>query len=96
MTAVTSVVVAESDVVSCELGGGLALLDLRSGTYYSINKVGAYVWGLLAEPRPLTDVCDTMVQAFEVDRQRCEADVVELITGLEAAGLVRVSDGAPA
>ena len=96
MTAVTSVVVAESDVVSCELGGGLALLDLRSGTYYSINKVGAYVWDLLAEPRPLTDVCDTMAEAFEVDRQRCEADVVELITGLEAAGLVRVSDGAPA
>ncbi len=96
MVSPTSVVAAESEVVSCEMGGGLALLDLRSSTYYSINTVGAVVWELLQAPKPVTAVCEGVVARFNVDPERCQADVLALVERLQSAGLVTVTDGAPA
>ena len=47
---------ATNDAVACEFGNGLALLNLKSNIYYSLNSVGAYVWDLIQEPRPIADI----------------------------------------
>ena len=39
-----SVIAAEEQVISCELAGGAALLDLRSGTYFGLNEIGSEIW----------------------------------------------------
>jgi hypothetical protein len=36
--------VVSPDVIDCPLGDGLAVLDTRSGTCFSLNRSGAVVW----------------------------------------------------
>ncbi|RVD16044.1 PqqD family protein [Mesorhizobium sp. M4B.F.Ca.ET.017.02.2.1] len=83
-------VTATSDAVACEFGSGLALLNLRSNIYYSLNSVGAYIWELIQEPRPIADIRTAVQTRYDVDPERCKADVDGLLKGLAEAGLARL------
>ena len=91
-----TVVLADKDVFACELGGGQALLDLRSSTYYSINSVGSHVWTLLQKPIALGEIQASVLETFEVDAARCRSDVMALIGQFADAGLVQVQNEKPA
>jgi len=86
------VIRANHDVVFCELGGGMALLDLRSNTYYGLNKVGARIWELVQEPRSVSQLCDAIMAQYDVEPSRCYGDVVALLRQLADAKLVRMGD----
>jgi hypothetical protein len=88
----TSVIAAGDEVVSCDLAGGAALLDLRSSTYYSLNAVGYEIWGLVKEPRAVSDIRDELLARYDVDPARCYDDLVALLRKLADAGLIRVVD----
>lgn len=91
-----SVIRADPDVVACELGGGAALLDLRTSTYYSLNPVGSRVWDLVQEPASFTAIREAITAAYDVDVATCHADLVALLGRLSEAGLVKIADAAPA
>ena len=83
-------VVSSGDAVACEFGDGLALLHLKSNIYYSLNGVGAYIWELIQEPRSLVDIRAAVLTRYDVDAERCKADVEGLLKGLTEAGLARL------
>ena len=85
-----SIVVACKDQVSCELEGEAAILDLKSGTYFGLNPVGAIVWSMIAEPRRVTEICDALLHRYDVAPEQCDREVVELLGELRAQGLIRV------
>jgi hypothetical protein len=89
-------VVAHAQIVSCALGQGAALLDMQSGSYYSLNPVGAHVWTMIQTPRPLGDLVSSVCETFDVTRETCQSDLHRLIDELSAAGLIDTSDAAAA
>ena len=91
MLTVDSIIRAGPDQVSCDLGGETAILQLTEGVYYSLDAVGTRIWELIQQPIRVGELCDRIVGEFEVDRDRCENDLLELIRELRGAGLVEVS-----
>ena len=83
-------VIATKDAVACEFGNGLALLDLKSNVYYSLNGVGAYIWQQIQTATPISDVHSAVLERYNVDPERCKADVDGLLKGLVDSGLARV------
>ena len=83
---------ASKDAVACEFGNGLALLDMRSNIYYSLNSVGAYIWELIQEPKPLVEIRSAVLERYNVEPERCKAGVDGLLKGLADAGLARLHD----
>lgn len=83
-------VAAREGVLFQQLQDEAVLLSLDSGQYFGLDPVGTRIWNLLAEGKPLADVAATIVAEYEVDRERCEADLVKLLGDLEAQGLVSV------
>lgn len=78
---------ASNKVVVTELGEGLALLNLITNEYFSLNDVGAFVWSLLQTPRPRGEVVRAVVEAYEVAEAACAADVDRLLEELRHAAL---------
>ena len=87
-----SVVARDDEAVSCELGGGAALLDLRSGTYFSMNPVGAFVWGLLNDPVDVSTLHKALHTRYDVEPDACLEDLLSLLQQLADAGLIRVAN----
>jgi len=84
----------KGDVVSRTVGDDMILLDLESGTYYTLNSVGAVIWNELergaARDGGLDAVAAAVVAEFEVEDETARADVSALLDDLESHGLVVV------
>ena len=79
-----------AELMARSVGDETVLLDLASGTYYGLDPVGARVWQLMSEGKPLSTVCDLMLAEYDVARDALEADMLRLLGELQAKGLVSV------
>lgn len=77
--------------VSATVEGETVVLQLASGTYFSLNEVGDLVWKLLDQPRRVEELCASIVAEYEVDEEQCHADVRALLDEMKKAGLIEVS-----
>jgi hypothetical protein len=84
-------VTLSGDVLFQELHGDAVLLDMRTGVYFGLDKVGTRIWNLLDEHKVLSDVVRVMTDEFDVDGQRCSDDVLALVTRLREQGLLSVA-----
>jgi len=87
-----SIVTAVDDHISCDLAGEAAILNFSSGLYYGLDEVGARVWKLISEPKSVIAIRDSIVEEYDVDPDRCERDLIALLTELADKGLVKVDE----
>ena len=80
-----------TQVMARTVGDETVILDLASGTYYGLDPVGARMWQLMSEGQPLTAVCDTLLDEYEVTREALEGDILRLTEELRAKGLVSLA-----
>ena len=92
MLYLSSVIVVSKDQVSADLDGEVVVLNLESGTYYGLYKVGAFVWKLIQRPRSLRELRDAVLTEYDVDSEQCERDLMEWVDELLAEGLAEVED----
>lgn len=85
-----SVVVATADQVSAELAGESVILSLRNAQYYGLDAVGHQVWQLAQDPVSIGALVDHVVERFDAERSRVEADLLTLVGDLVAEGLLEV------
>lgn len=71
-----------------ELAGEAVLLNLESGVYYGLDSVGTRVWALVASGQPVSTVCATLLEEYDVEAETLERDVLTLVTDLCAKGLL--------
>lgn len=93
MIVTNSIILAATDQVSCDLAGEAAILNLANGVYYGLDPVGAYIWGLLKEPRKVGELRDAVMNQYDVDAEQCERDLLSLLGDLEKNGLIQVDNG---
>ena len=85
-----SVVAAVETQISTDLAGEAIILELKGGMYYGLDPIGTRIWKLIQEPISFNSLRDTLLAEYEVDRERCERDVMTLLWELEANRLVRI------
>jgi hypothetical protein len=74
--------------VTAEIDDEVAMLNIEKGTCYGLNKVGSKIWEMLEAPRRVSDICEILLQKFEVERSLCERQVLDLLEELRAEGMV--------
>ena len=75
-------------VIEAEIDREIVALSIERGTCYGMNRVGSRIWNLIAEPIRICDLCEMLVDAYKVDPAVCERQVLDLLEGLRAEGLV--------
>jgi hypothetical protein len=85
--------IAPSPGAAGEAGSdGYFLLDLETGSYFRLDRVGRFIWKQLEGGGALTRTVTAVVAGFDVEPERAERDVLDLVSELATAGLVRVID----
>jgi|SRR5271166_3347141 len=85
---IDSRVVVSKDQVACDLGGEIAILNLKNSVYYGLDPIGARVWQLIQEPTTLAQIRDVLKGEFDVDAAQLEADILDLLEKMAEHGLV--------
>ena len=78
------------EVVSCDLAGEAAILDMKDGVYYGLDPVGASIWNQLQKPVVLEEVRDQIISEYDVEAEECQEDLLELMEQLVDNGLVEL------
>ncbi len=76
------------EVLARQVGEETVMLDLAKGAYFGLDPVGARMWQLLAEGKTLVEVCDAIVEEYDVSRDAVEQDLLGLVADLMSQGLL--------
>ena len=89
----------DKNLVTRSIGGEALIVPVRSGIadlecIYALNEVGSRIWELLDERTQVEKIVEAICSEFDVTPAEAARDISELLSSLEAAGLVR-GDGQP-
>jgi len=84
--------VRDPSLTTAELDGEVVMLSLETSRYYGLNLVGSRIWELLAQPQTLQQVCDTLLNEYDVTRVQCEREVLDVAQKLIDEKLVQAPD----
>ncbi len=91
-----SIVVAVPAQVSADLPDGeVVILNMADGVYYGMNSVGGRIWNLITQPRRVKEICDTLLEEYEIEPDQCMQEVLALLKELLGQGLVQIQDETP-
>ncbi|MFA5119198.1 MAG: PqqD family protein [Candidatus Omnitrophota bacterium] len=62
-------------------------VDLKS--VYTLNEVAAFIWELLDSVKSAAHIRDKVAEKFEVESIQAQADVLEMLSQLEALKLIK-------
>jgi hypothetical protein len=74
------------------MGGEVVILDLKSGTYYGLDVIGARIWSLIEQPTSVSAIRDAIMADYDVDAETCEQDIVAFVEKMQGVGLVEVTN----
>lgn len=84
----------EQQVAAKVMDGEAILINLGTGTYYSIPSTGGFIWSRIEQKLSIEDIVCAVAAHYDVTRLQAESDVLRLGEELHAEGLVTVSTGA--
>jgi hypothetical protein len=83
---------ATQDCAISTVGGEAVLLHLANGTYYGLDEVGLAAWKLMDGNTTFYSLVEAMLQVFDVEKERLEADLKVFLTDMVAHQLVDVKN----
>ena len=87
----TQTIDISSEVLTQEVGGETVILDLKSETYFGLDKVGTRIWQLLVEQEDIRTITATMMNEYDVEENQVEKDIQNLLVKLDEAGLINLN-----
>lgn len=78
------------ECVSCAVEDGIAILDLRSNTYFSLDPVGTAIWDRMATPASLDDLAAAVSAEYDVSAADCRDDIADLLDDLRTHDLIQI------
>jgi len=84
----------EEEVAAKVMDGEAILINLSSGIYYSMDKVGGVIWELIEKRCSLEEIREAISGRYNVSPQQAQEDVERLTNELLQEKLVLESDDA--
>ena len=76
-------------VQGTSMDGETVLLDLSSGRYYTLNRVGSVIWEQCTGDKTISDIHAVLCDRFDVAPERALDDLVTLVNELTQEGLLQ-------
>ena len=85
-----SIVARGEDLLVSEVDGDVVMMSVEQGVYSGLNTIGSAIWRLLEHPKCVSDLCDRLMERYDVDRHRCEQDVIGFLNDLVSNDTIRI------
>jgi hypothetical protein len=72
------------------VGDEAIIIDVNTGTYYTLNDTGARFWQLMDGNHTIAACADAIAAEYEVESAVVEADLLELAAEFTREGLIIV------
>lgn len=80
------------DRIFREMDGESIILNIETGAYCGLNRVGTRIWRILQKPVSVAGIQATLLREYDVDPQQCEREVSKLLEKMIELKIVGVHD----
>ncbi len=84
--------VHNNETISGRLQDELVMMDIQKGKYFALNPVATRIWNLLENPLTIKQLCELLIEEYEVKYEQCREEVEELLKEMVKLGLVLKQD----
>ena len=88
---IRSIVKQSDEQVSSEIDGEAVLMSIDDGEYFKIDEIGTRIWQLIESETAVSDLISKIEQEFEVEPEKCEAEVLDFLNDLEEHKLLALT-----
>ena len=88
--------VKSPNVMHETIEGEVIVIDLTTGSYYSLRDAGAEIWHSIEQGTDEAEIDDGLQDRYEAPREEIVAAVGRFLDELAGEGLIEPSEGAPA
>jgi hypothetical protein len=83
-------IIQTAHLLTTELDGETVMMSLTQEAYFGLDSTAQHIWGLIAQPRRVADLCEILIEQYEVSRETREEQVCTFLTELHKEGLARI------
>lgn len=69
----------DENLIVSELGEEIVMMDMKNGTYLSINKTGRIIWEQIENPILVKDLIQNLMNRFSVDETTCMKETIDFL-----------------
>ncbi|MCY7296708.1 lasso peptide biosynthesis PqqD family chaperone [Alteromonas sp. a30] len=88
----SSIIQQTENAVSCEIEDQTVLLNIEAGKYHGFNEVASRIWQIIEAPMKISQICDQLMQEFDISEAQCKSEVLGFLKQLNDAGLITIND----
>lgn len=88
--------IGSQDVAAKVMDGEAVIINLASGVYYSMDKVGALLWEYIQAGHSLAECIEAVLGHYSAGREQVQADTERLVRELVDEELITPADRPPA
>src|SRR5690606_9304779 len=79
-----------SNIFAADVDDEMVMMDGEQGMYFGLNSVARTIWELLEQPRECGDLLSRLQEVYEVDAERCRAEVEPFLRKMLEKRLIRI------
>lgn len=76
-------------IVFTKLDDTIVMMDMEKGHYYELDPLGTRIWLLLERGLSVAEVCDTMMEKYEITPEICHEDTLTFLNELNRMKIVQ-------
>ena len=70
------------DNLASKIHDEIVMVNITQGNYFGLNSVGSDIWELLKEPYSIEELCEKLMNEYDIDKDACLRDVNSFIEEL--------------
>jgi len=74
--------------ISGRLHDEMVMMDINQGKYFSLNQTATAIWEKLENPLTIDELCRLLIEEYDIDSDRCNAEVTDHLNEMIKLGLV--------
>lgn len=82
-----TIIARGAEHVETRMSGQTVMMSLPRGKYFALEGTGQRIWECLAEPVSVRQIVEHMLSEYDVERARCETEVMLFVEELMKQGL---------
>lgn len=84
--------IRNNKAISGRLHDEMVMMDIEQGKYFSLNPVATRIWDILEEPKAAEEICDILLEEFEVEENQCKIEVEEHLANMVKLKLIQIDE----
>ena len=83
-------VARSQDIFANAIDDEIVMASVDTEKYFGLDAVGSHIWNLIEEPKKVSELCNSLVQSFEVDDSTCHRDVLAFLETLYQEKIIQI------